>query len=41
MAMCYALSKLKGRETAAEKSGKLEEFLYSTDQIIPNYFSVL
>lgn len=33
--MCYVLPKLKGREIVAEKSGKLEEFMYPTDQIIP------
>lgn len=38
MAMRYALSKLKGRETVAEKSGKLEELLHPTDQIIPKLF---
>lgn len=33
--MCYALSKLKGREIATEKSRKLEEVMYPTDQSIP------
>ena len=36
--MRYALSKLKGREIVAEKSGKLKESMYPTDQIIPKLF---